>query len=198
MNAALRNELLAMAEEDQRVRGELAADGSLFDGYHPRMEEVHRRNSARLTAIIAEHGWPGHSLAGEGGASAAWLVLQHAIGDPPLQRRGLGLLRQAAARGEIPPAQAAYLEDRIAFFEGRPQRFGTQFDRDEKGELRPPPVEDEASVDERRRAVGLVPLAVEIRQRRERIIEGNEKPPVDWARRQQKYEAWCRKVGWRE
>ena len=37
MNDALRDELVAMAEEDQRVRAELASDGSLFDGYHPRM-----------------------------------------------------------------------------------------------------------------------------------------------------------------
>jgi hypothetical protein len=37
MNAALRQELLAMAEEDQRVRAELAADGSLCQGYHPVM-----------------------------------------------------------------------------------------------------------------------------------------------------------------
>src|SRR5262249_58872924 len=58
MDAALRDELLAMAGEDQRVRAELAADGSLFDGYHPRMEEVHRRNAARLTAIIEGHASP--------------------------------------------------------------------------------------------------------------------------------------------
>jgi hypothetical protein len=38
-----------MAEEDQPVRAELAADSSLFDGYHARMAEVHDRNPARLT-----------------------------------------------------------------------------------------------------------------------------------------------------
>ena len=36
----IRSELLAMAREDHRVRTELAADGSLFDGYHPRMRAV--------------------------------------------------------------------------------------------------------------------------------------------------------------
>ena len=41
MNAALRDELLAMAEQDQRVRAELAADGSLSDGYDPTMQAVH-------------------------------------------------------------------------------------------------------------------------------------------------------------
>ncbi len=53
---SLREGLLAMAAEDRRVRAELAADGSLFDGYHPRMAEVHRRNAARLTEILDRHG----------------------------------------------------------------------------------------------------------------------------------------------
>lgn len=34
---------------------------------------------------------------------------------------------------EIPLKERAYLEDRIAFYERRPQRFGTQFDYTRKG-----------------------------------------------------------------
>jgi hypothetical protein len=84
MNHTLRDGLLAMAAEDRRVHAELLAEGSLGDGYHPRMEEVHRRNAARLKVVIAEQGWPGRSLAGEDGAHATWLVLQPAIGEPAL------------------------------------------------------------------------------------------------------------------
>jgi hypothetical protein len=192
----LREELLAMAAEDQAVRAELAADGSLFEGYHPRMEEVHRRNAARLTEIIERHGWPGRSLAGEDGAQAAWLVLQHAIGNPPLQRRGLKLLRQAAEAGEVPAWQVAMLEDRIRVFEGREQRYGTQFDWDEGGQISPLPIEDEAGVDERRRSVGLGPLAEDIRRRREEMARSNEKPPSDRAERRRQMEAWARSAGW--
>src|SRR5437764_13999672 len=88
-NAALRDELLALAAKDQAVRTALAADGSLFQGYHRRMAEVHRQNAARLAAVCKEHGWPGRSLVGEAGAAAAWTLLQHAIGEPALQRHGL-------------------------------------------------------------------------------------------------------------
>jgi hypothetical protein len=197
MEDVLRNELLAMEAEDRRVRAELLADGSLGDGYHPRMEEVHRRNAARLTEIIEERGWPGRGLVGEDGAHAAWFVLQHAIGNPALQRRGLQLLREAVAAGEAPAGQAAYLEDRICFFEGRPQRYGTQYDRDENGELNPHPVEDPAGVDERRRAVGLGPLADNTRRLREEARSG-EGPHPDWAEHRRKFLAWCREVGWRE
>ena len=165
MNAALRDELVAMAAEDQRVRAQLAAGGSLFDGYHPRMEEVHRRNAARLTEVIEQHGRPGRGVVGEDGARAAWLVLQHAIAHPDLQRQGLVLLREAVARGDVPAVEAAMLEDRVRVFEGRPQRYGTQFDWDENGQLNPLPIEDEANVDVRR-SVGLGPLAEEVRRRR--------------------------------
>ena len=174
MEDVLRNELLAMAAEDRRVRAELMADGSLSDGYHPRIEEAHRRNAARLTESIAGHGWPGRGLVGEDGAHAAWLVLQHAIGNPGLQRRGLQLLREALAAGEAPAGPAAYLEDRICFFEGRPQKYGTPYDGDESGELNPHPVEDPAGVDERRRAVGLGPLAENTRRVREEAARSSD------------------------
>ncbi len=198
MNIALQDELVAMAEEDQRVRAILAADGSLFDGYHPAMQAVHDRNAARLAEIIEQHGWPGRGLAGEEGSRAAWLVLQHAIGHPDLQRRGLVLLREAENRGDVPAVEVAMLEDRIRVFEGRPQRYGTQYYWTEDGELVPWTIEDVEGVDERRRAVGLPPLAENTR----RICEGNaregEKPPPDWKERRRKFEEWARSVGWRE
>ena len=57
MNHELRAELIEMDEYDQAVRAELAADGSLFEGYHPRMAAVHDANAARLREIIEEFGW---------------------------------------------------------------------------------------------------------------------------------------------
>jgi hypothetical protein len=197
MNSILRDELLAMAEEDRRVRAELMAEGSLGDGYHPRMEEVHRRNASRLTTILEQLGWPGRSLVGEEGAHAAWFVLQHAIGNPSLQRRGLDLLRRAAEQGEASARQVAYLEDRVRFFEGRPQVYGTQYDWDEQGELAPHPIEDIAGVDERRRSVGLGPLAEHTRHMRESTAGSGEGPPADRAEHRRKALEWARSVGWR-
>src|SRR5207244_12117440 len=77
------------------------------------MEALHQRNAARLAALIDAHGWPGRSRVGEEGAQAAWLILQHAIGNPPLMRRGLTLLRGGVSEGEVSPLEVAMLEDRI-------------------------------------------------------------------------------------
>jgi hypothetical protein len=194
----VRTELLAMAREDLRVRTELAADGSLFDGYHPRMRAVHEVNADRLAGILSERGWPGEPQVGQEGAKAAWLIVQHAISRPALQREALEALRMAAARGEAPAMQPALLEDRIRTLEGRRQRYGTQFDWDESGELSPFPVEDPESVDDRRRAVGLGPLDEAIRAQRRAAAAEGERSPGDWHARRRGMEAWLREIGWRQ
>ena len=183
-----------MAEEDQRVRAELAATGELFQGYDPCMEEVHRRKAQELESVIDRYGWPGKSLVGDDGADAAWLILQHAIGSPALQRRCLAILREAAALGEMEPAHVAYLEDRICFFERRPQRYGTQFDWDEYGRMSPWLLEDPGKVDEYRLSVGLGALAERLEHARRGIAD--EAKPGDLGRRQAEMLAWAKSVGW--
>jgi hypothetical protein len=193
MNETIRQQLLAMAADDRRVLAELTETGEIHRGYAERMEEVHRRNARALLAIVHEHGWPGRTLAGEDGMHAAWLVLQHAVGEPDVQRGCLPLLLDAARRGEATPAQVAYLEDRIAFFERRPQRFGTQFDWDEHGMMSPWTLDDPDGVEARRAAVGLPPLAERVAQAR---LQARGSVPPDHARRQAEMEAWSRSVGW--
>jgi hypothetical protein len=195
--STIRLELLAMVQEDRRVRAELTADGTLFGGYHARMHEVHDRHAARLARILDDHGWPVESRAGADGAEAAWLIVQHAIACPALQRRALGEMIAAAGRGEVPPWQPAMLEDRIRVFEGRPQRYGTQLDWDADGQLSPLPIEVPASLDERRKSVGLGPLEEAVAARRQAATQGNERPPADWGTRQREMQAWLREVGWR-
>jgi hypothetical protein len=194
---ALREELLEMAAADRRVRGELAADGTLHDGYPARLELLHRRHGVRLAAILERYGWPGRTLAGADGGHAAWLIAQHAICDPALQRRALQLIRSAAAHGEAALLDVAMLEDRVRVCEGRPQRYGTLFDWDAEGGMSPLPVEAPEHVDERRRAVGLGPLAEDTRRRREHVARTGEKPPADWHARQQEMDDWYRTRGWR-
>jgi hypothetical protein len=194
---ALARELRAMAEEDQRVRAELARDGHLFRGYHPRLAEVNSRNAQRLQEIIELQGWPGRSLVGDRAARAAWLVLQHSIAYPGLMRSGLQLIGEAAARGEVSKAQVAILEDRIRVLEGRPQLYGTQYDWDDRGEMSPLPIEDGQRVDERRLALGLPRLAENTKRVREGARAAGEQAPAGLGQRRQEAETWARMVGWR-
>ena len=158
MNEALREELVAMRAEDLRVRDELMATGELGQGYAPRMEAVHRKHAARLKEIIAEHGWPDRELAGPDGTLAAWFIAQHAIGEPDFQRQALALVQEKVQQGRVPPAQAAFLSDRIAMYEGRPQLYGTQSLPCPDGQYRRWTTEDPGALNERRAAIGLPAL----------------------------------------
>jgi hypothetical protein len=191
MDPSIREQLLRMDALDQTVRGELAADGSLFKGYHPRMEAVHRANAEQLREIIKRVGWPGEKLVGKDGATAAWRVAQHAIGEPDFMRECRKLLDDASQRGDAPRWQFAMIDDRIRAFEGRPQRYGTQL-RDTVNGVAPYPLEDVKQVEKWRQEVGLPPLG--------ELLSGlRETPPptADEIVEQEAAElAWRRKVGW--
>jgi hypothetical protein len=193
MDAQLRQRLLDMVAEEWRVHTELSQTGEIYQGrpLAPRLADVVRRHASALEAIMEEHGWPGKSLVGEDGSHAAWFLLQHSIERPDLQRRGLAILRAAVARGEAAPAQAAYLEDRICFFERRPQRCGTQFDWEAQGQMSPWVLEDPDRVDEYRSAVGLGPLKEKIEQ-----YGRDDHRPANYERYQQELVAWAKSVGW--
>jgi hypothetical protein len=159
INEMLRGELIAMRAEDFEVRAELAAADELGGPYVPRMEAIHLKNAARLRELIDRHGWPDEDIAGKDGAEAAWLIAQHAIGEPEFQRKALRWMRESAGQGRIPAWHAAYLEDRIAMCEGRPQRFGTQWlDDPRDGRIRPWKLADIERVNELRAGVGLPDL----------------------------------------
>ena len=196
MNQRLLEELCHLVSLDETTRSELVASGELFDGYHPRMAAIHAKNATALARIISEWGWPGKSLVGEKGAEAAWIVLQHSIAHPELQRKCLPLLQVATAAGEIPAHYVAFLEDRICCFEGRPQRYGTQLDWDENGELSPLPLQDPDRVDSYRESVGLGPLSEKIEQARINARDEGAEPPENFEKRQLEKRAWAKSVGW--
>ncbi len=103
-----------------------------------------------------EHGWPGWTLVGSDGAFAAWVIVQHADLDVPVQERGLALMTSAVAKGDADPSDHAYLVDRVRVAKGQPQVYGTQWGSDASGKPEPrTPIEDEAQVDVRRAKVGL-------------------------------------------
>jgi hypothetical protein len=153
-------DLEAMGATDQEVRGKHA--GSMTKEDWARQTVLDQANLERLASIVERYGWPGLHFAGAVGSQNAFMVVQHA--ELPHQQKYLPLLREAAARKEALPSEVAMLEDRVRVRSGQPQLYGSQFKpfpdgaqaKDATLELYP--IEDEAHVEERRRAVGLMPL----------------------------------------
>ena len=148
-NEALAAEILAMADEDQRMRSEVAANARQWDA------SVDERNARRMRAIISEIGWPTTSKVGAQAEHMAWLLVQHAELD--FQKECFALMAREPA-DEVCARHLAYLEDRIRVREGLPQRYGTQLQKTDDG-WEPLPTLDTEDLDARRQAVGLEPIA---------------------------------------
>jgi hypothetical protein len=154
-DSALRRELLVMVDADQRVR---QGFGSQMGSEEvARMQAADAKHTARMKAIVVQHGWPGRSLVGDDGAHAAWLLVQHA--DAAFMAQCLPLMEHAVSAGEASAKDYAYLLDRVRMSQGKPQVYGTQFISGADGKFVLHPVEDAEHVDERRRAIGLPSMA---------------------------------------
>jgi hypothetical protein len=170
LNKDLAAELLMMEAEDQKYRGVIETEAikmssagtskasAVFLTAVKSQDEIDKKNLVRLEEIVKENGWPGKSLVGDKASQAAFLVVQHS--DLAHQEKYLPLLKAAATKGEARPADVAMLEDRVRVRQGKKQIYGTQIHSgpDTGGKMVLDPIEDEEHVDERRAAVGLMPL----------------------------------------
>lgn len=120
--------------------------------------EHEKQHIEMLKRLLEHHGWFTVSTFGKQADVHAWLLTQHADSDIAFQKRVLTMLESLVERGDTDPQNYAYLYDRIAMHEDRPQRFGTQGDC-VGPHWRPLPLEDETRVDELRAGVGLPPLS---------------------------------------
>jgi hypothetical protein len=151
---ALRAELLRRRDLDQAARGAFA--GAPEDKAH--IIVMDDANTAWLRTILDRVGWPGRTLVGSDAAHAAWLIAQHADRHPAFQRRCLKLLERAVACGEAATADLAHLTDRVLLARGEPQLYGTQVSARAEGFVAARLCDPE-TVDARRAAMGLPPLA---------------------------------------
>ncbi|MBV8137587.1 MAG: sulfotransferase [Deltaproteobacteria bacterium] len=154
---ALRDELLRRRDLDQAARS--AYTGAPVE--MARLMEMDSDNTAWLMATVKHTGWPGHSMVGEDGAHAAWLLAQHADMNPTFQRRCLELLQDAVERGEASAAELAHLTNRVLQASGQARLHGARvIGRD--GKLPSAWSQNPRNVDSRRAAVSLDPLALKL------------------------------------
>lgn len=157
INEALRRELLEMRNADQAIRHKLIAAGMQDRRLVKEQDRIDARNTARLRVIFKQHGFPGFSLVGRDGASAAHTIVSHSP-SLELKREALVLIEKAIEKGELPPVAIANLTDKVLKADGKPQRYGTVFDMID-GVMVMGEVEDPARLDERRAKLGMEPIA---------------------------------------
>jgi hypothetical protein len=122
-----------------------------------RMATVDADNTAYLRRIVADIGWIDAERFGPAAAGAAFLLVQHS-GDLPLMSAALPEIEKRVRPGSADAQSFALLYDRTQLMRGGKQRYGTQVREMETGELVVSRLEDPDRVDERRAALGLMPL----------------------------------------
>ncbi len=157
-NRPLRDELLARGTKDQEARNAAINSGNSPEAWQ-KIAPIDHDNTEWMKQLVAKQGWPGISEVGKDGAQVAWLLVQHADADPAFQKRVLPLMEAAVAKHEAEPSLFALLTDRVLRAEGKPQRYGTQFQTGDDGTMSMQPTEDEANLDARRASVGLPSIA---------------------------------------
>ena len=189
---SIREEVLHMMREDEAVREALASTGELFHGYHPAMEKVHLKHAQRMKDLVEEHGFPTQDKVGEEACIAALRLVLHAISWPEFMRAQEVILVDLAKANQVPKDYVAMLVDRIRFYEGRKQIYGTNADWDENGILRVTDVENETELNQRRASMNLKPIETLVIT----PLDGDYHP-TEPRKRQEEFLAWTHKVGWR-
>lgn len=129
-------------------------------------------NTARLKELLETRDWFRDDRDGDGAASFAWLLIQHADLDPDFQREILPRIEAAIGQPGVSASDYAYLFDRVAGKDNTLQRYGTQGRCVAVGLWAPNAVEDPDRLNERRADVGLGPIEDYILQ-----FEGRCKAP---------------------
>lgn len=114
---------------------------------------------------VAEIGWFGQKEYGWAADQAALLIVQHADADPGFQESVVAALWPRLEKADTDPENFAYLVDRVAVRAGRPQSFGTQMEC-VNGAWMVPEIQDQDSLDDRRRRMNLVAYGVQIARTR--------------------------------
>jgi len=152
-NDSLRRVLLRLGERDQGPRAEFGA--RVADTLYVRqLMRLDSALAAEMAGILDRFGPPTRSMVGPAGSDAAMLIIQHSW---PLQERVLASAK-ALPSGQISPEKMGMLEDRVLVHQGKPQRFGTQFNTGPDGVFRFAAVSDTAGLDARRSAAGMLPM----------------------------------------
>ncbi len=159
-NPELKRQLEVLNYRDQVLRQLLAEATAKFGEGTAEMNtywDLMRREDSlcwlALEELLEAHGWPGKSTVGGQANTAAWLIVQHA----PLEKQVeyVKWMEASVKEGESQGAQLAMLYDRIQMRLGKPQRYGSQVQRNADGKREIYPLEDATRVNQWRAEVGL-------------------------------------------
>ncbi|WP_255484413.1 DUF6624 domain-containing protein [Granulicella sp. 5B5] len=157
-DVAERDELLKMRGEDQRARG-IGTQGKGAVQIATNLTAIDNALTEELKVLVKAKGWPTISQVGIEASNAAMLILTHTR-DHAWQVGMLPELENLADEKKIDPSALALVIDKELVYEGKLQRYGTQFKQMADGSIAMYSVEDPGGLDRERAEVMLPPIDV--------------------------------------
>ena len=151
MNEAAKNDQTARAKGMELSKG----NGRPTDEANKLVDDTDALALPLIREVLKECGWPKQSVLGWEVAGNFATLLIHQTAQPALQQQALALMESAFKSGEASGQDFALLTDKILVGESKPQRYGTQLD----WSFNVRELEDPSRVDERRAALGMMPLS---------------------------------------
>ncbi|ASP40358.1 hypothetical protein CHH28_17485 [Bacterioplanes sanyensis] len=158
----------AVRNQDQHIRSQLQHYLQLHLEQHPlsdssnsaavkelwqQQQALDERNRRWAAEVLNTWGWPSKKRFDDVVARSLFLVIQHA--DVEFQQRFFPLVEQAVHKGDLDRPALALLTDRMLVNQGKPQRYGTQLQKEGDAALQFYPIEQPEQVDRRRATMGL-------------------------------------------
>ncbi len=109
-----------------------------------------------VAQVLKEHGFPDAQMVGRKGVMEFFILVQHSH-SPELIRDALAQARPLMLRGEMVRHDYALMIDRLRMYQGKDQIYGSQFSEN-GGKVEPYPIQDKASLDQRREVMEMEPF----------------------------------------
>ena len=148
-NPELQKQIEAMTESDQAPRKKEAFDPKTMD-------EIDKQNRSAILSILDRYGVPTFAMVGSEAANDFVVLIQHQ--PPDFLERALPKLKQNVDTGQAEAKSYAMMFDRTQTYRGKPEMYGVNLICQANGIVSPGPLVDPEHVDERRAAIGLMPL----------------------------------------
>lgn len=161
---ALRNQLLAMLDEDQYYRSranfiehEYGKASRKLKKVWDTLMVVDSINLKVLTKTLDDIGFPTFDMVGIDGVEAMFVLLSHQHENIKIRERALVLAKEKAEHFGVSFGDIAYLEDQVRQDKGMKQKYGTRLYVN-KGKVHIWPVEDVANLNALRLSMEMRPI----------------------------------------
>lgn len=160
-DSMLKQKIDSLYAVDQQVQTDIIsayqnnAEKKVIESLYTIKEEAFKRHIPVLKELINKKGLPGYRQVGQESSDNFMAMVNHGYYDVPFQQKVAKLGKKQAKQKNISTPALAMMIDKMKIKSGQKQIYGTQLDYTDKGEAIATNLRRPATVDQRRKKMGL-------------------------------------------